>query len=149
MCSNFFMQPFSAADDPPLSSMSKETAVDMEEVRLKVEMCNSCGTCTSTCSTSKEVLHMKLKMLCTCTTAVLCDYYVAQFVCKFARKKHCQMFPALATVCCTYVKGSLLLIFILSRILFATLYSLNPMVPSLLKEGTEGDTGKKKTHIHK
>ena len=69
------MQPFSAADDPPLSSISKETAVDMEEVRLKVEMCNSCVTCTSTCSTSKEVLLMKLKMLCTCTTAVLCDYY--------------------------------------------------------------------------
>lgn len=82
--------------------------------------------------------------MCTTADSVLCDYYVAQFVDKFARKKHCQMFPALATVCCTCIKGPL--IFILSLILFATLYSLNPMVPSLPKEGTEGDTGKKKTH---
>lgn len=145
------MQPFSAADDPPLSSMSKETAVDMEEVRLKVEMCNSYVTCTLIrhYSKSKKVLLVKLKTLCMCTTAVLCDCYVAQFVDKFARKKHCQMFPALATVCCICIKGPLhvlLLIFILSLILFATLYSLNPMVPSLPKEGTEGDTGKKKTH---
>ena len=45
------MQPFLVADDPPLSSMSRETAVDMEEVRLKVEIhdtavCSKGYTCT-------------------------------------------------------------------------------------------------------